>query len=122
LYLGGRGFARTKKKNVRATALGPSKIIAVFGILRRLTPIIHRVCKGALNKGNRTLGKICVPVLISQPAFITDQVHITAATIVVVRRTHFLGHWKQIIDNITSTTRRKEISMRIQPRYSSSKL
>jgi hypothetical protein len=91
---------------------------AVIGIFKRLTPMICNVCSGALPNDKRTLGKICVPVLISQPAFITAQVHIKAAVIVVARRTHLLGHLKQISASITSTINKNEISRRTQPKYS----
>ncbi|MBA7668744.1 hypothetical protein ES703_76859 [subsurface metagenome] len=76
---------------------------------------------GYLNKGKSTPGKICVPVLINQPAFITDQVHTTAAIMVAGRITDFRGQQKQVIARTTSTASNTAISARTQPKYSLSR-
>ncbi|MBN2594347.1 MAG: hypothetical protein JXA81_12635 [Sedimentisphaerales bacterium] len=78
-------------KKVSATALGKSRITAAAGIFARLTPIMQSVLIGARTRDKRTLGRSCVPVLISKPAFITDHVHTTAAAIVADRKTAFPG-------------------------------
>ena len=79
LVSGGFGFAKTEKKKVRATALGPRRITATAGIFARLTPIMTNALSGSRNNGKSTAGRIWVPVLISQAAFITDQVQTTTA-------------------------------------------
>ncbi|MCX5636373.1 MAG: hypothetical protein NTX52_01595 [Planctomycetota bacterium] len=77
---------------------------------------------GSRNNDKRTEGRICVPVLISQPAFITDQVHTTAATTAAARMTDFRGQRKQIIARTTSIPSRTEISAKIQLKYSLTRL
>ncbi|MHC4119178.1 MAG: hypothetical protein ACYSWO_16920 [Planctomycetota bacterium] len=92
---------------------------AALGICARLTPTIENEFTGARIKDNRTLGTICVPVLISQAAFITDHVHMIAAIIMAVRRSHFRGQAEQNSDRRASMANRHAMSARIQPRYSS---
>jgi len=79
---------------------------------------MQREFTGARTTGSSTRGNICVPVLINQPAFITDHVQTTAASMVATRVIHLPGQRKQITDRISSIARRKEISASIQLKYS----
>ena len=112
-------MARAKKKNPRAITLGPSKRTATAGIFAKFTPTIHKVLAGARTNDSRTLGRICVPVRISQPAFTTDHVHIAAATISTNLMTHLFGHLRQTSDKRTSIAKRNAMSTVIQSKYSS---
>jgi len=87
LYCCCRGFAITRKKKMRATRAGPKMATAAIGALTRVTATTPRLLSGSRNKGSRTAGRICVPVRMSQPAFIKDQVKIRAATARAIRIT-----------------------------------
>ena len=78
---------------------------------------MQREFTGARTTGSSTRGNICVPVLISQPAFITDHVQTTAASMVVTLVIHLPGQRKQIIDKISSIARSVEMSASIQLKY-----
>jgi len=122
VWVGEAGLARARKKKARAKALGASKITAAIGIFARLTPTMHKEFTGARTTGSNTRGNICVPVLISQPAFITDHVQTIAAAIVEVRIIHLVGLRKQMIIRISSITNIVEISAMTQPKYSDMRL
>ena len=118
LYRAGSGFARTVKKKASATALGPSSSTAARGILARFTPITLKVLIGSRIKGEITEGRICVPVLMSQPAFMTLQVQRSAAITVTQRKTHFWAQRKYKIASRISIVSRTATSERIHSRYS----
>ena len=114
-------MAKVRKKKARAIALGVSRIIDTPGIFARFTPINSNIFRGSRNKDKRTEGRIWVPVLISQPAFITDQVHIIAAMINMVLRVHLEGQQKQMMARITSKVNKTEMSASIHSGYSLSR-
>lgn len=90
-YRGRGGLATTEKKNARAIALGTSRTAAAPGMLSRLCSTIMVMLIGSRTSGRSSIGRICVPVRIIQPAFITDHVQMTAAKIMAPRTTRFVG-------------------------------
>ena len=111
-------MAKTKKKKVKAIADGMSRIKATAGFSTRLTTTVISEVNGLRNTETKTVGRICIPVLINQPAFITDQLQTTAATTQAIRMIHDRGHRKQTRARITSIPNSTAISASIQPKYS----
>ncbi|MGE5295400.1 MAG: hypothetical protein ACM3VT_11285 [Solirubrobacterales bacterium] len=58
---------------------------------KRLSKISLAMLSGSRIKGSKSIGKTCVPVRISQPAFTPDQVQMTAAMIIVMRVVRIVG-------------------------------